>query len=95
MIAISRCEDYRHDVYDVCVGSALGLVVAQYTYRRYYPALRSRECDVPFAKAGDERGFAKVKDEESVGGAREFELDEFDEEDDEGRESSRPLNGRR
>lgn len=24
MIAISRCEDYRHDVEDVCVGSVLG-----------------------------------------------------------------------
>src|ERR1700712_1810321 len=25
LIAISRCEDYRHDVYDVAVGSILGL----------------------------------------------------------------------
>lgn len=94
LIAISRCEDYRHDVYDVSVGSLIGISVAHYTYRRYYPALRSRECATPYANPADERGWGKVKDEESVvRGAQEFELDEFEEEEEE--RESRPLNGGR
>ncbi|KAJ4988694.1 pap2 domain protein [Stagonosporopsis vannaccii] len=93
LIAISRCEDYRHDVYDVSVGSLLGIAVAHYTYRRYYPSLRSRDCATPYPNPADEKGFGKIKDEESIRGAQEFELDEFDEEDEE--RESRPLNGRR
>lgn len=93
LIAISRCEDYRHDVYDVSVGSLLGISVAHYTYRRYYPALRSKDCATPYPNPVDEKGFGKNKDEESIRGAQEFELDEFDEDDDE--RESRPLNGRR
>ncbi|CAN9099018.1 unnamed protein product [Alternaria alternata] len=56
LIAISRCEDYRHDVYDVSVGSVLGMAVAHYTYRRYYPALRNRQCATPFPNPADEKG---------------------------------------
>lgn len=95
LIAISRCEDYRHDVYDVSVGSVLGMAVAHYTYRRYYPALRSKDCATPFPNPADEvKGFNKVKaDEESLREAQEFELDEL-EEGEELREN-RPLNGRR
>ncbi|KAL8799719.1 MAG: hypothetical protein Q9223_007534 [Gallowayella weberi] len=48
LIAISRCEDYRHDVYDVTVGSILGILIAMFSYRRYYPSLQSRRCDVPY-----------------------------------------------
>lgn len=33
LIAISRCEDYRHDVYDVTTGSLLGFFIALFTYR--------------------------------------------------------------
>lgn len=95
LIAISRCEDYRHDVYDVSVGSVLGMAVAHYTYRRYYPALRSKGCATPYPNPADEvRGFVKAKDdEESVRGAQEFELEDFDEEDEE--RENRPLNSRR
>jgi len=66
LIAISRCEDYRHDVYDVTVGSILGFLVAHHTYRRYYPALRSANCDTPFPKPVDtsSAGFSRLKDEE-------------------------------
>ncbi|KAF1832781.1 acid phosphatase/Vanadium-dependent haloperoxidase [Decorospora gaudefroyi] len=93
LIAISRCEDYRHDVYDVSVGSVLGMAVAHYTYRRYYPPLRNRQCATPYPSPADEKGWAKVKgDEEALRGVADFELDEFSE--DEERES-RPLNGRR
>lgn len=62
LIAISRCEDYRHDVWDVCAGSALGLLVALFTYRRYYPNLRSKACDEPFPSMGDLAGMGKAKD---------------------------------
>ncbi|KAI9841895.1 MAG: hypothetical protein M1838_003349 [Thelocarpon superellum] len=59
MIAISRCEDYRHDVYDVTVGSLLGLVVAHLSYRRYYPALRSPHCHTPYPSPAE---LAMIKD---------------------------------
>ncbi|KAF2128644.1 PAP2-domain-containing protein [Dothidotthia symphoricarpi CBS 119687] len=94
LIAISRCEDYRHDVYDVTVGSIIGMSVAHYTYRRYYPALRSSKCATPFPNPADSLN-GKLKDEEgSVRGVQDFELDDVDEDDDEERES-RPLNNRR
>jgi diacylglycerol diphosphate phosphatase/phosphatidate phosphatase len=95
LIAISRCEDYRHDVWDVTAGSSLGILVAYYTYHRYYPPLKSSKCATPYPNPGDEKGsFGKVKDEEErVRGASEFELEEFDELDEEG--ENRPLNSRR
>lgn len=95
LIAISRCEDYRHDVYDVTVGSVLGMAVAHYTYRRYYPALRNKGCATPYSNPADDvKGLGKVKDEEErLRGAQEFELDEMDEDDEE--MESRPLDGRR
>ncbi|KAH8666829.1 phosphatidic acid phosphatase type 2/haloperoxidase [Xylariales sp. PMI_506] len=73
MIAISRCQDYRHDVYDVCVGSALGIVVGFWSYRRYWPKLSGRECDTPYPPPGtelddaEERGWRRVRDEEEGG----------------------------
>ncbi|KAH9872887.1 hypothetical protein J1614_005281 [Plenodomus biglobosus] len=93
LIAISRCEDYRHDVYDVSVGSVLGMAVAHYTYRRYYPALRSKACATPYPNPADD-GYGKVKDdEERARGVQEFELEDIDEEDEE--RETRALNGRR
>lgn len=47
-IAISRTEDYRHDVYDVTTGSIIGAIVAIYTYRRYFPPLVSPNADIPY-----------------------------------------------
>lgn len=80
LIAISRCEDYRHDVYDVTIGSLLGMSIAYFSYRRYFPRLRSAKCDEPFPsrKACFEAGFAKVKNDEEVGrfGVGDFELDD-------------------
>ncbi|KAL2018077.1 hypothetical protein VTK56DRAFT_1263 [Thermocarpiscus australiensis] len=49
MIAISRCQDYRHDVYDVCVGAVLGWTVTYWSYRRYWPRLGSGRCHEPYA----------------------------------------------
>ncbi|KAJ8110282.1 hypothetical protein ONZ43_g5911 [Nemania bipapillata] len=71
MIAISRCQDYRHDVYDVCVGSLLGITVAYWSYRRYWPRLSSRECHEPYPTPGidpeDRGGWQRVRDEEEGG----------------------------
>lgn len=66
MIAISRLADYRHDVYDVTCGSVLGLLVAYFSYRRYYPPMRSPGCDTPYDKADsmESEGFAKLADDE-------------------------------
>ncbi|KAL9021809.1 MAG: hypothetical protein Q9185_001044 [Variospora sp. 1 TL-2023] len=72
MIAVSRCEDYRHDVYDVTVGSALGFTIAYLSYRRYYPALKSRRCDAPYASRAEttekkNRGKGMLDEEGRVG----------------------------
>ena len=68
LIAISRLEDYRHDVYDVTVGSLLGLTVTYFTYRRYYPALKSAKSDIPYpSQFEDPQGnFMKIRDEEDL-----------------------------
>ena len=80
LIAISRLEDYRHDVYDVTVGSILGLVVAYFSYRRYYPGLRTSRCDEPYpsrAENASMNGFTKLKDEEGrIGSSRTPRLDD-------------------
>ena len=68
LIAISRLEDYRHDVYDVTAGSVLGMLIAYFSYRRYYPNLKSSQCDVPFLSRADSvpnSGHGKLKDEEA------------------------------
>lgn len=65
LVAISRLDDYRHDVWDVTCGAILGLSVAWFSYRRYYPQLRSLRCDVPYDKADLAReGFDRLDDEE-------------------------------
>ncbi|KAL8786633.1 MAG: hypothetical protein Q9213_002662 [Squamulea squamosa] len=73
LIAISRCEDYRHDVYDVTVGSILGILIANFSYRRYYPSLKTRQCDKPFPSRAQttvmEDGMGKRNDEEARIGA--------------------------
>ncbi|KAL2161844.1 hypothetical protein VTH06DRAFT_7628 [Thermothelomyces fergusii] len=70
MIAISRCQDYRHDVYDVCVGGLLGWTVAYWSYRRYWPRLGSWRCEEPYAgplgvqDSVGLNGYGRVRDEE-------------------------------
>jgi diacylglycerol diphosphate phosphatase/phosphatidate phosphatase len=76
LIAISRCEDYRHDVYDVTCGSILGMTIAYFSYRRYYPRLHSSKCDEPFPsrESSFNEGFGKIKnDEEIARSGRDFE----------------------
>jgi diacylglycerol diphosphate phosphatase/phosphatidate phosphatase len=70
-VAITRCQDYRHDVYDVTVGSLLGWTVAYWSYRRYWPHVSSPRCDEPYAgppAAGEEEtapGYGRLRDEEA------------------------------
>lgn len=69
LIAISRLEDYRHDVEDVSVGALLGLAIAYLNWRRYYPALMERECEEPYNLSEHRRGspsgrFGRLRDEE-------------------------------
>lgn len=70
MIAISRCEDYRHDVYDVTIGSALGMTVAYWSYRRHWPALASPNCHEPYPPPGaddaEEATWQRMRDEEDA-----------------------------
>ena len=66
MIAVSRLEDYRHDVYDVTCGSLLGIITAYLSYRRYYPSLWSPSCDAPYERVdlAVADGFNRLADDE-------------------------------
>lgn len=68
LIAISRLEDYRHDVFDVVSGSLLGFLVALLNWRRYYPSLLEEGCDEPYSTASSGRnspaGYQRARDEE-------------------------------
>ncbi|KAH8902057.1 PAP2-domain-containing protein [Coniochaeta sp. PMI_546] len=73
-IAISRCQDYRHDVYDVSIGALLGWTVAYWSYRRYWPRVSSSRCHEPYAgpPAAEDRGaetgpgYGRLRDEEQA-----------------------------
>ena len=73
MISASRLQDYRHDVYDVSCGSFLGILVAYFSYRRYYPSLRSARCHIPYNKAETtpSDGFGKIPSDEEQAVSRE------------------------
>ncbi|KAI7325129.1 PAP2-domain-containing protein [Hortaea werneckii] len=70
LVAVSRLEDYRHDVFDVVCGSLLGFAVSYFNWRRYYPCLTSPGCDEPHASPGESGrnsprgGYARARDEE-------------------------------
>ncbi|KAI5851887.1 phosphatidic acid phosphatase type 2/haloperoxidase [Tricharina praecox] len=66
LIAISRTEDYRHDVFDVSVGTGIGAVTAWFAYRRWFRALQARKCDVPYEREEpeEEAGFRKLREVE-------------------------------
>ncbi|CAJ0633467.1 9639_t:CDS:2 [Entrophospora sp. SA101] len=48
-ICISRTQDYRHHWQDVLAGSALGFVLAIFSYYQYYPNIHSPVCDKPYS----------------------------------------------
>lgn len=82
LIAISRLEDYRHDVYDVTVGSVLGILIAYFSYSRYYPSLKSHHCDTPYPSRAEwalKNGYGKAKDEEGqIEGSGSFSVDDME-----------------
>ncbi|KAK6602151.1 pap2 domain protein [Botrytis cinerea] len=67
-----------HDVYDVTCGSILGISLAYFSYRRYFPRLHSSKCHEPYPsrEAAFNQGFGKIKNDEEteVGRAREFDV---------------------
>ena len=91
LIAMSRLADYRHDVYDVTCGTILGILMAHFSYRRYYPSLMGAKCDEPYPSRADVMLFnvtGKRQDEENqIKSADDFELEDLVEEDE-----GRPLN---
>jgi diacylglycerol diphosphate phosphatase / phosphatidate phosphatase len=68
LIAISRLEDYRHDVFDVTCGSLLGMLMAYFSYRRYFPSLRLARCDEPYPSRYE---FAMRKEQDKSKGDEE------------------------
>ena len=72
----------RHDVYDVTCGAILGISIAYFSYRRYFPRLHSSKCHEPFPSRETvfNEGFGKIKNDEEAGvSARDFDLDDSDE----------------
>ncbi|KAK9459177.1 phosphatidic acid phosphatase type 2/haloperoxidase [Lipomyces oligophaga] len=49
LIGISRIEDYRHHITDILFGGILGSLIAWYSYRKYFPHLGKRNCNMPHA----------------------------------------------
>ncbi|KAK9314627.1 phosphatidic acid phosphatase type 2/haloperoxidase [Lipomyces starkeyi] len=48
IIALSRIEDYRHHITDILFGGLLGVLVAWYSYRKFFPHLGKATCNMPF-----------------------------------------------
>lgn len=84
-LAWNITNEGRHDVYDVTCGSILGITVTYFTYRRYYPKLHSPVCDEPFPsrESSYNEGFGRLRNDEEavVRGARNFDLEGSDGED--------------
>ncbi|KAK5100242.1 hypothetical protein LTR24_001037 [Lithohypha guttulata] len=98
LVALSRMADYRHDVYDVTCGSLLGILVAWFSYRRYFRRLRDPKCDLPYPSRADVAsrqgllvGGKRDLEEQRIRSAEEFELDDLASSEDE----ARPLTAER
>ena len=53
MIGITRTMDYRHHSQDVGIGMLLGISIAYFSYRQYYPSLAHPFSHRPFASRYD------------------------------------------
>ena len=71
LIAISRTEDYRHDVWDVCTGTLIGAACATFSYGRYFRSLKERHCDVPYESEEED-------EDEEVEGFRRIEAQDLE-----------------
>ncbi|CDS01607.1 hypothetical protein [Sporisorium scitamineum] len=49
LIAVSRTMDYRHHATDVIAGALLGLTIAYWSYKLYYPPLWHKESHKPYS----------------------------------------------
>lgn len=91
LVAASRTADYRHDVYDVTVGSLLGFSMAYFGYRRYYRSIWHPQCHVPYPSPADEKSeerrlfSPKRSDEEAPLRAQSFDLSDLTDDEDQGR----------
>ncbi|KAG2034196.1 phosphatidic acid phosphatase type 2/haloperoxidase [Suillus americanus] len=77
-VAISRTMDYRHHWQDVVVGSALGLLLAYFSYRQYYPHLASADAHQPYATRFED---TKSVELDTINGTTDPLLHRYDEDD--------------
>lgn len=54
LITISRTQDYRHDVFDVIAGTAIGAACAWFCYRRYFRHVAHRASETPYRRGDDQ-----------------------------------------
>ncbi|KAG1718509.1 phosphatidic acid phosphatase type 2/haloperoxidase [Suillus paluster] len=75
-VATSRTMDYRHHWQDVVTGSALGLLLAYFSYRQYYPHLASADAHEPYATRFED---AKSVELDGIDGATDSLLGRYEE----------------
>lgn len=83
---VEKTDHVRHDVYDVTCGSIIGMSIAYFSYRRYYPRLHSSKCDEPYPSRATSfnEGFGKLKNDEETAAIRPARaFDSSDNDDDE------------
>ncbi|KAJ1918659.1 hypothetical protein H4219_002462 [Mycoemilia scoparia] len=77
-VALTRVSDYRHHWQDVFIGSLLGLGMAYFAYRVYYPPLGSDDAGEPYNRRCQNRENNKKIDgngsanNDSTSGAQDF-----------------------
>ncbi|KAG2127920.1 phosphatidic acid phosphatase type 2/haloperoxidase [Suillus bovinus] len=78
LVAISRTMDYRHHWQDVVGGSTLGLLLAYFSYRQYYPHLALAESHQPYTTRFED---TKSVEFGGISGTTEPLLNSYDEDD--------------
>lgn len=78
LVAISRTMDYRHHWQDVVTGSALGLLLAYFSYRQYYPHLASANAHQPYTTRFED---TKSVELDAIDGTMDPLLHRYDEDD--------------